>query len=200
MYVRWVSISASLLAVVVSIAEARDEGGKAEIQRLARQQGDIAAIEKMGGIINACWDSCLVLPDRRPVFSVEWCREDVRDVDLAHLESLEKVENVVLWCEKVTDAGLARLQGLKRLKRLELAKMTLTDAGLEPLLTMNGLEVLRIPDARITDAGLARLASLAKRGLQVWRTSLLPVQFSELRKDGATSQGELLSGRLSTVD
>ena len=86
------------------------------------------------------------------------------DRDLAPLEALDRVEDLMIVDTPITDAGIAHLEGLTNLRRLILInteaaepKMHLTDAGLASLQWMTKLETLDLHGTDVSDAGLVHL-------------------------------------------
>jgi len=84
------------------------------------------------------------------------------DADLAQLESLRELEELVVDGPRFTDDGLSHLEGLSRLKRLALLAPELTDAGLVHIAALCSLEELSLSQCRVSDVGLANLQKLNK--------------------------------------
>jgi hypothetical protein len=84
----------------------------------------------------------------------------ITDADLKHLETLIRLQTLVLDGTQVTDAGLEHLNGMKHLQSLHLDNTTVTDAGLEHLKRMAELQHLSLVRTKVTDVGLESLKGL----------------------------------------
>ena len=82
------------------------------------------------------------------------------DADLARLEELTGLRELVIMSSKVTDAGLVHLRGLTQLQDMWLENTQVTDAGLVHLDGLSRLQMLMLRYADVTDAGLAHLKEL----------------------------------------
>jgi hypothetical protein len=105
----------------------------------------------------------------------QYCRQTVKDADLAPLLGLDRLETVGLGRrlafnlfrgnddgpdDGVGDAGLDFLRRSPRLRKLDLANTNVTDAGLARLARMGNLEELDLEGTKVTVAGLAHLKTL----------------------------------------
>ncbi len=153
----------------------------------ASRAAAIAAIEKLGGKVQYDDNS----PDK-PVIAVSFFEKpDVVDADLASLEPLTSLLEVVLTGTGVTDAGLEHLKGLSNLGSLALTKTRVTDAGVFHFEDLSRLEILELHGTRITDAGLAHLAGLTRLNMLL------------LSETGITDEGLVhlqTLGKLNTLD
>jgi hypothetical protein len=153
----------------------------------ASRAGAIAAIEKRGGEVQ--YDNNH--PDK-PVIAVHFFgKADVVDSDLASLEPLTSLLEVVLTGTGVTDAGLEHLKGLSNLGSLMLTETQVSDAGMSHLEGLSRLEILGLHDTAITDEGLAHLAGLT-------RLDLLALNNTKITDAGLVHLKGLT--RLSTLD
>ncbi len=84
----------------------------------------------------------------------------VTNDDLSALESLPKLEWLILTDTEITDAGLEHLEGLAELRWLWLNETAITDSGLKHLAGLRKLEKLWLDQTQITAAGVRHLAGL----------------------------------------
>ena len=92
---------------------------------------------------------------------------------LRHLQDLENLERLDLWCRQITDEGLRRLSGLDSLIELDLSRTQITDAGLEHLQTLANLRTLKARGTGVTSRGAASLEN-ALPGCTVYGASDSP--------------------------
>ena len=111
---------------------------------------------------------------------------NVRDEDLAHLESPERIKRLLLGRTDVSHTGIVQLRdaaelvdlnldgtsisdeslqvigGLKKLQELDLSNTSISDDGLRHLSELDNLRTLWLSGTSITDTGLAHLSTLIK--------------------------------------
>src|SRR5688572_10327493 len=141
--------------------------------KVRKQQGAVAAIEKLGGYV--------FYDDKAPARSgltrlilghdsfgnvngvdfnpLKTENRQITDADLRHLRSFPRLNHLVLKnCRKVTDAGLGELTGLANLRYLYLNDTPITDAGLVHLAGLGKLEELSLTHTQVTGPGLLQLS------------------------------------------
>lgn len=105
------------------------------------------------------------------VSTVDLGGTEAGDREMAYLESLPKLEVVVLRDTHVTDAGLAHLRPLASLSYLDLHGTEITDAGLEAIGQLAALEDLDLSQTAVGDGGMSHLAGLPRlRSLDLTHT------------------------------
>ncbi len=111
---------------------------------------------------------------------------DIDDQDLAALNSLSKLEDLVLRRTKISDEGFGHLSTLKNLAYLDLEETKITGAGFRWLSELVNLRCLRLDATRIHATGLEHLEPLPQlASLWLRRTKLAQ---SQLRSLGRLSQ------------
>ena len=123
----------------------------------------------------------------------------LRDADLAHLEGLTLVQNLILADTQISDAGLAHLKGLTALKHLELKNTKVGDAGLAHVKHLPSLQYLSLSNTQVTDEGLAQIESMSSLCiLQLTRTRISDAGLAHL--SGLTSLQLLHLGNTAIGD
>lgn len=143
------------------------------VRALRERGGQVAyrAHEPAGRDVGQADDSGFWFHLWSDVSTVDLGGTEAGDREMAYLESLPKLEVVVLRDTHVTDAGLAYLQPLASLSYLDLHGTEITDAGLEEIGRLAALEDLDLSQTAVGDAGLAHLTSLPRlRSLDLTQT------------------------------
>lgn len=81
----------------------------------------------------------------------------MRDEDMAHLEGLTGLRDLMLDHVSISDAALAHLQPLTNLERLFISSVPITDAGLAHLHSLKCLRNLMLTHTRVTQRGIKAL-------------------------------------------
>ncbi|MEZ6137834.1 MAG: hypothetical protein R3C53_23345 [Pirellulaceae bacterium] len=105
--------------------------------------------------------------------------------DLAELQYVTELTDLLIDSGGVTDEGLKHIAQLSRLEHLRLIDCPITDIGIELLADagLNKLRILNIPDAEVTADGLAYLAKLPSLvQLRLGRSQLDDRAVSEIAK------------------
>ena len=99
--------------------------------------------------------------------------DGVRDVDLAHLSALSRLEWLRMDNSSVSGTGFASLRHISTLEVLSLSEAPLNDAGLREIAALPSVEFLLLGDAKFVGPGLRELKSLETlRWLDVAGTSI----------------------------
>jgi hypothetical protein len=96
----------------------------------------------------------------KPITSIHLSSSKATDDDLASLEGLDSLVDLLLWQPQITDAGLRHLTSLKNLRSLSLGFCQITDAGLRHLTGLKNLRHLGLTDCPIKGPGLKHLSGL----------------------------------------
>ncbi len=131
----------------------------------------------------------------------------LKAADLAKLQALPKLEEVVFGGNAATDAGVAEIvKAAPRLRRLWLFRSAVTDAAFPHVATLGDLEALHLAGARISASALVEVARLKKlrvleiddtdvgdAGLEAIRhmPALAEVSYKDMRDVGARGMAAL---------
>jgi hypothetical protein len=85
---------------------------------------------------------------------------EIRDADLAALDSLRGLEEITLNQTSIGDEGLSHLRPLTHLKALRLADTNITDSGLKDLQGLPTLTLLSLSGTDIGDEGVQYLLTM----------------------------------------
>jgi len=196
---RWFQFSLRTLLVVLTVLCLGPGGYVAYEQgKVRKQQGAVAAIERLGGY---------VFYDERPPRRLGLTRvilgddtvgnvngvdfnplktenRKITDADLRHLRSFPLLDHLVLKnCRQITDGGLAELSGLPNLRYLYLNDTPVTDAGLVHLAGLGNLEELSLTHTQVTGPGLIHLSGLTKLDyLYLYSTHIPPDGVDEIQR------------------
>jgi hypothetical protein len=189
---RWYQFSLKAMLVVMTLACVGLGWLAYERNELRKREVAIAAIEKLGGIVEFDADqpfrpnwlrTLLGLKSGGEVVRLDFNDTQVTEGGMDHLKGLTKLGWLDLDKTQVTDAGLVHLQGLTKLEWLYLENTHVTDAGLEHLKGLTELKLLLLDGTQVTDAGLAHLKGLTELGsLHLNGTHVTDQGVSELQK------------------
>jgi serine/threonine protein kinase len=151
--------------------------------------GDSAAAKwvlEVGGTVTLKSGSVLKTVDDLPsgrfaILKIDLTGKPIDDKDLANLEGLADLEQLVLWqCSKVTGTGLVHLSGSKKLTALHVAQTALSDAGLQCIVTFSNLSDLQLGINSLTDLEklrrISRLRKLDIGSLRLKNGDLIPIK------------------------
>ena len=138
------------------------------IIKVRRQQSAVRAIEASGGRCYWCGGKPLVPDWMRKRFALGDCisishvdlPDESGDADMALLDDLPDLRQVMGCGCQVTDVGLEHLQGLSHLECVYLCNTQITGSGLEYLKYQSNLQLLDLSCTQINDAGLEHLGGL----------------------------------------
>jgi Leucine Rich Repeat (LRR) protein len=138
------------------------------IIKVRRQAKAVEAIRASGGYCYDCqgvqmvpaWLQSLLGRNREMSVSHAVFPKDSGDAEMALLDDLPNLFDLMRCGSGVTDAGLEHVKGLTNLRSLNLSHTQITDGGLQCLARLTNLQELYLQDTRITAAGLKHVKGL----------------------------------------
>jgi hypothetical protein len=135
-----------------------------------RHRGLIAQVTSLGGKVSHLgWVSRPFSPSRAllamvdvsyanyPVYGLDFSGTKLNDDDLALINQVEHIRELILRNTQISDEGLPYLQKVRLLRSLDLRGTTVTDRGLAHLQDMNDLVSVRLAQTKVTYAALEAL-------------------------------------------
>lgn len=196
---RWFQFSLRTLLVVMTVLCLGPGGYVAYEQgKVRKQQGAVAAIDKLGGFVFYDEKAPARSGVTRLILGDDSCgnvdgvdfnplkteNRQITDADLRHLKSFPRLNYLALKnCRQITDVGLGELSGLANLQYLYLNDTPITDAGLVHLSGLTNLGELSLTHTQVTGPGLVQLSGLTKLDyLYLYSTSIPPDGVDEIQK------------------
>ena len=138
---RWLQFRLRTLLIAVVVLSLPLSWFAVRMEKARRQREAIAAIERLGGVVER-WEDLSVpkwirkfFPDEFFIYAVEVVLDDTEATDacLEHLKGMTNIDILQLNGTKVTDACLEHLEGLTNLGFLRLKNTNVTPEGVKKL-------------------------------------------------------------------
>jgi hypothetical protein len=206
----------------VASAEPRWEGHGASFDRNARKPAPQWMIDWLGidffsnvsevfAMFGLSDDELKHVGDLTQLRILNAASEAVSDAGLAHIEKLDKLQELVLRSSPIllspgrpmrvngiTDAGLVHLKGLDNLQTLYISCSQITDAGLEQLQALHKLQTLTLVSEAITDVGLIHLQAMSQlRALQLCGAKITDAGLVHIQAMGQLRALQLCSTKIT---
>jgi hypothetical protein len=129
----------------------------------------VLVIEEQGkGVTSVDFSNCPKPPDEvlkqitklRRLSTANFLKVEINDDQLAYLNDMNHLSNLLINGAPITDAGLEHLSSLPALQTLHACYTKITDKGMEYIAKVPTLTILNITGNDITDKGIKQIANL----------------------------------------